>query len=1173
MSISTQQHLLEEDTQSRIRALDASESFIVEAPAGAGKTELLTQRYLRLLQTVNEPEEIIAITFTNKAASEMRARILDSLQDAADEVPIDKAHKQQTRALALSALQRGSERDWRLLENPSRLRIYTIDSFSSHLARQMPLMSRFGAQPGVREDAMPYYEEAATRTLELLGSEDISSEGISEVVREALHYFDNDAYRLNQLLAEMLSRRDQWLEYTQQNATPEVAEQALGRMILQDILAAAACLSPAMQNALMPIARYAAANLPCEESISLLRDWDTLIPAKPEALPMWRVVCDLLLTSSGTIRKTVNKNQGFPAGNEGKAPKDQMLEFLHNLAEISGAEEALVAIRRLPDVKHEDETWQVIATLGKLLKVAVAQLWLVFQSRGEVDFVEIAQRALKALEDESGNPTDLALKLDYRIQHLLVDEFQDTSPTQVKLLQRLTRGWEPGDGRTLFAVGDPMQSIYRFRKANVGLFLRVAEEGVGDLSLVKLRLWRNNRSCVPVIDWINQAFDSVFPGQDSVLHGAISYRSFVATKPDEVGAAVHVHPIVTGQQSSDSQSVAEQEDSEEVVFFGEVDDIRQREADKIISIIQQTRKARPEARIAVLVRARNHLHALVSQIRRHHPGLNFQAVEIEELANRQIVQDLLSLTNALHHRADRVHWLAILRAPWCGMTLADLHALAGGDRNRTIHSLMHDEVRLNAMSEDGRARLLLVRNVVDEALKQRGRQSAARWVHGVWLMLGGADCLWEPGDVRDVQAFFERIAKLEATGQFTTEQLAIEVKKLYAAPDAEADDSLQFMTIHKSKGLEFDTVILPGLDRKTGNNDQPLLLWEEVPRFDKNEHSYHDAAQTDLIAAPLPQRSAGKSVRPTPYSYLKHLECMRAANEDARVLYVAATRAERCLHLIGAAKRNDKGELKAPKNTFLELLWPHVYAEFAALAQQTAENTNALLTATQPQADTSLADFVPKLVRLAEPKLPEIFRSREHPPVNIRRAGESPDETFAVSPADNLDNIVGILAHRYLEFISKQGMDKWPLTRIAMLRPAMLKWLQRQGIKSEMLESSADRTIAMLQTTLQSEDGRWLLKPRESASAELPISSLDETEARTQRLDLTFVEDGVRWIIDYKSTAFAADVSEEVLMRQTETHREQLERYTKLFEDEGLPVKSAIFFLSVGRLVVSEIDI
>ena len=90
-----------------------------------------------------------------------------------------------------------------------------------------------------------------------------------------------------------------------------------------------------------------------------------------------------------------------------------------------------------------------------------------------------------------------------------------------------------------------------------------------------------------------------------------------------------------------------------------------------------------ERKVAVLVRARDHLAALVAEIRRHWPDLRFQAVEIENLAERQVVQDLLALTRALHHRADRVNWLAILRAPWCGLALADLHALAGDDHQAT----------------------------------------------------------------------------------------------------------------------------------------------------------------------------------------------------------------------------------------------------------------------------------------------------------------------------------------------------------------------------------------------------------------------------------------------------------------------------------------------------------
>lgn len=1139
--------LLAEDTQSRIRALDASRSFIVEAPAGAGKTELLTQRFLRLLQTVQEPEEIIAITFTNKAASEMRMRILDSLQDAADAVPVGRPHKQQTRELALAALQHGASRGWRLLQNPARLRIYTIDSFSSHLARQMPLLSRFGAQPGVREDAQPYYEEAADRTLELL-----DTAGVGEVVRNALQYFDNDGYRLGQLLATMLAKRDQWLDYIQQQATPELAAAALERMVVQDMQTAAACLTPAIQCALMPLAHFAADQLPDDAPVNLLRDWHTPLTANLEALPQWRAVCGLLLTSSGTLRKTVNKNQGFPADKSGKLYKEQMLELLQSLASLPGVEAALGSIRNLPDTQHEDDAWQMIATLGQLLKLAVAQLWLVFQAAGEVDFVEIAQRALKALADESGNPTDLALRLDYRIQHLLVDEFQDTSPTQVKLLQQLTRGWEPGDGRTLFAVGDPMQSIYRFRKADVGLFLRVAEAGIGELGLERLRLWRNNRSCAPVIDWINNVFGDIFPAQDSMLQGAISYRPFTATRADEPGAVVQVHPLLAGQWDA-----AADEENADGVAAESRDSLREREADRIIEIIRQTWAARPTARIAVLVRARTHLHTLVSQIRRHHADLHFQAVEIEGLARRQVVQDLLALTHALHHRADRVHWLAILRAPWCGLTLADLHVLAGAraDCDRTIHHLMHDESRLDAMSADGRSRVLHVRAVLDEALQQRGRQSVARWVHAVWLMLGGAECLWQAGDVRDVQAFFERIARLEAAGQFSVAQLVAEVDKLYAAVDADADERLQFMTIHKAKGLEFDTVILPGLDRKTGTGEQPLLLWEEVPR--SCSAAQDNAVQTDLVAAPLPPRGQ-ISAAPTLYAYLRQLEAVRSTNEDARVLYVAATRAERCLHLVGAARVDDAGEPRAPKQTFLDMLWPHVGAEFSASPRATTALT----------LETPLADFVPKLVRRAVPTLPTLFQHRPHAAISTVPHVKADREV----PDGNNGRVIGILAHRYLELISRQGVARWPLSRVATLQPAINRWLQQQGVEIEQLPAAAERVLDMLQTTLQSEDGRWVLQTRATASAELPLLSLEEKEARTRRLDLTFIEDGVRWIIDYKSTPLAADMDDQALQRQAALHRDQLCDYARLFVAEGLPTKAAVFFLSAGKLVVLDME-
>ncbi len=1140
--------LLTEDEQSRRQALEPT-SFIVEAPAGAGKTELLTQRFLKLLQSVNEPEEIIAITFTNKAASEMRARILDSLVIAAGGVPPPEAHKQTTYALGIKALERSTQQNWRLLENPSRLRIYTIDSLSGNLARQMPLMSRFGAQPGVREDAGIYYEEAATRTLELL-----DEEGAGEVVRQALRYFDNDTYKLTNLLANMLKMRDQWLNYTQGQSAIDAAESALGRMIAQDLAEAARYLDPGVQQLLMPIARFAAANLSSEEPIALLRGWQAMIPANPIALPMWRALTDLLLTGSdhkGSLRKALNKSQGLPATDEAKLYKQQLMKLLDVLRDTPGAEQAIARIRLLPEAKHGDEAWQIIAVLGNLLNIAVAELWFVFQAHGEVDFVEIAQRALRAMEDDAGNPTDLAFRLDYRIQHLLVDEFQDTSPTQVKLLNCLTSGWMPDDGRTLFLVGDPMQSIYRFRKANVGLFLRVAKEGIGDLPLIPLRLWCNNRSRPPVVGWVNQTFSDVFPKADSVRQGAIAYREFVATKPDEPGAGVEIHAFIVNQGAQGEEADDEDEEASESLA-----DIRQREANTIIGIIQQTWAQDPTRKIAVLVRARRHLHELVTEIRRNHPNLSFQAVEIEELANRQIVQDLLSLTSALHYRADRLHWLAILRAPWCGLTLSDLNTLVAGDRYSTIFSLMYDDNRVQAMSDEGRSRLLHVREVMNEALAERGRQSISRWVHGVWLMLGGAGCLWEPGDVRDVQAFFERISDLEATGQFSTELLADEVKKLYAAPDAK-DDRLQFMTIHKSKGLQFDTVILPGLDRKTGNTEQPLLLWEEVAR-----EEVHDASQTDLIAAPVTPQGANKTRLPTLYGYLRQLENERAKNEDARELYVAATRTERSLHLLGVARQNRKGELKALKGTFLELLWPNVCDKFIEASGQQPG------IAVKVERGTALADFVPKLVRLIKPEVPAILRTGTQTVMAGRSAPKKNQETLVdIAVSDDINASVGVLLHRYVELIGKDGLDVWPQSRLEGLKPAMQHWLEKQGVSAKYIPQAAERVLASLKATLESDEGLWVLKAHVHADTELAISRIGAEGVKAHVVDRTFVEDSIRWIIDYKSIVLDAAITQEALAVVAENYREQLERYAILFTDEGLPIRKAVFFLTLGKLV------
>ncbi|MBI5784990.1 MAG: UvrD-helicase domain-containing protein [Rhodocyclales bacterium] len=1093
--------LLALDAASRRRAL-APDSFIVEAPAGAGKTELLTQRVLMLLGRVGEPEEIVAITFTNKAAAEMRHRILDALQRAATgEVP-DAAHKRITFDLASAALAASAQQGWQLLDHPGRLRVTTIDAFCAGLARQMPVLSRFGSQPRTVEDARRHYDDAARRALAWL--EDDGEH--AEAVARALAHVDNDTTRLAGLLADMLARRDQWLRHAvRQSQSWQHAEAALRELVLRDMRRVFAALPGRSQEALMPVARFAAGNLPDDHALAPLRDWQRVLSAEPEELPLWRAVAALLLTDKDEPRKALDVRMGLPK--EAKDKKQALLEIIGALSASDVA--ALAQVRRLPEPGYTEEEWATVTALATLLKLAAGELWGVFHAAGEVDFVEVAGRALQALGSPEA-PTDLALSLDYRIRHLLVDEFQDTSPTQVELLQKLTADWHPGDGRSLFLVGDPMQSIYRFRKADVGLFLAAAAQGIGTVPLERLGLYRNNRSCAPVVDWVNATFAQVFPARDDAAAGAIAYRRFAAAHPAMPDAGVTVHGLVAAKGEGAAA-----------------------EAERILAIIDAERAADPARSIAVLVRARTHLDALVARIRRRRSNLSFTAVEIESLAARQPVQDLLALSHALHHRADRVNWLAILRAPWCGLTLADLHALAADDFNATVWSLLDDAARVARLGADGQARLTHVRVALAEALRQQGRQSAARWVKGAWLRLGGPACLANATELADCEAFFDLIERLDAAGRFSPEQLEREMARLYGAPDATADGRLQFMTLHKAKGLEFDTVILPGLHRPTRSEDKPLMLWEEVILDGLDEH---------LVAAPLKQRGRKDTV--TPYDYLAALERQRAAHEAERVLYVGATRAIRHLHLVGVADRNAKGEIKAPANTPLDLLWP-------AVANRFADADDA-----EPGSAEAPSAFIPKLLRVAEPVVTGL---PVHAPV---AAGAAEKPVADDESGQSLDARVGTLAHRYLEMLANDGLDAWPAARVGSLRGAMEVWLGQQGCRDRDAALGAERVIGMLTTTLASEAGRWVLRARAGAASELALAKVSHGDAPVQVVDRSFVEDGTRWIIDYKTARPDGE-----LTVHAEGYRPQLARYAELFRDEGLPIRTAIFYVALGRLV------
>ena len=1133
-TISTQNDQRPQDWQARRQALDPERSFIVQAPAGSGKTGLLTQRFLQLLARVETPEEIIAITFTRKAAGEMRIRILEALHKASTEPEPENAYEKKTWQLARAALKQDTQHNWQLLLNPGRLRVQTIDSLSQSLVRQMPLLSQFGAMPSLTEDASDMYREAALAVLEQLET----SHSLSEDIARLLKHRDNRMDELQRLIADMLERRDQWIRHIVKHVTGQQdsivrrqeIELVLQRLVDKALLDVERALPADIKAELPTLAAFAAEHSSNERStIKICAGMQTMPVNQSIDIDKWTAISDLFLTD-GQWRKPggVNVKLGFPtekaAGNPQqsqvfKEKKQTMQALLESLQGNDALRLKLAALKKLPAPSYADDEWLLVEALFQLLVNAVVQLQLVFGQRGEVDFSEMTIRADLALGDEQA-PTDLSLRLDYQVKHLLVDEFQDTSQNQYNLFTKLTAGWTPGDLRTLFLVGDPMQSIYRFREAEVGLFLQAWEGQLGSVPLEPLQLSVNFRSQAGIIDWVNQSFPQILPASSDKLRGAVHYTPSLPFKGRLEGEAVVVHP-----QFERDESI---------------------EAYYVLNVIEQCRKDDPEATIAILVRSKAHAVDIIHQLQQH--GLKYQAVEIDKLAQRPVVQDLLSLTRALIHPADRISWLAILRAPWCGLTLADLHALAALDRESAIIDLLRNESCREQLSDDGQQRLRRVMPVLEEVLIQRGRQFLRCWVEGAWTSLGGPACLHSQSDREDAEVFLKLLQEIDDGGEpVTPELLQDKVSSLFARPDVEADERLQIMSMHKSKGLEFDAVILPGLGKRTGQDQSRLLYWLEQPG---------ETGKPELMFGPIASVRDGKNQT---VEYIKHLDKEKSQFENGRLLYVAATRARKHLHLLGHAEIDSKkDELRTPsESTLLFQFWPVVKDEY--------ENQFAMFSEDEAESlaqDTTETGGIPQHAR----KRLVTDWACPSPPASVLTLTQQTLETEEILEFDwasESARLVGTVVHRQLEYLSRHGLHSSADVDLSRLSTISRQMLRHEGLPLELLDQALKRVNASLQGMLDDERGRWILSTEhKDVHSEYAISSVFDGKVYNMVIDRTFIdEQGERWIIDYKTGSHTGGGLDEFLDREQERYHSQLERYAEaISRQEDRVIHLALYF-------------
>ena len=1109
-----------QDKHERQRVLNPRRSYIVQAPAGSGKTELLIQRFLLLLSHVNAPEEILAITFTKKAANEMRARIIRALKESTI------VSNETTKKLVAQALKRDAEKGWNLLENPSRLRIQTIDSLNAYLTRQLPILSHLGHPPAIADNPHFLYQEAVQ---ELLNHLEENLEW-SDAIGQLLLHIDNNPMKLNSLLVDLLAKRDQWLPYIILTDSEEQLRHALEEQLTAVISETLRLLREQFPKEhaaeLIVLARMAAKNLKSIPTESVTTPSPILYCEQISDLPgsastdkvLWLGLAELLFTKENSWRKRVNVNIGFPAVSLSKNPDERtylasinqrMLALIKNLSPYDSVQRLFAELAFLPEATFAENQWQILKAVTQILKILVAQLRITFQRHGQIDYIENAQAALFALGNEDA-PTDLALALDYQIQHILVDEFQDTAYSQYRLIEKLTTGWQADDGRTLFIVGDPMQSIYRFREAEVGLFIRACQKGIGHIPLEFVSLSVNFRSTSSIVNWINQHFKSVFPVFNDVATGAVTFHPSIANQvsSSENISSVHTSLFINAANASQAQALTQ--------------------------TILEIKKNYPSETIAILVRSRTHLEHIIPALKS--AQLVYRAIDIDPLIERQSIQDLYSLTRALLHPADRLAWLSVLRAPWCGLSLTDLWTIAHHDARKTIYEQLQDVTIAMQLSAEGKQRLSAVLPLLKHKLAERRRLSLRSWIESTWLLLGGPACLKHAAELEDAAAYFQLLEALEEGGDIVSfTKLEEAMNKLFAGFDIVADDSLQIMTIHGAKGLEFDNVIVPHLERKIPSDDKALLSWMERPLT-------HD--ESAFLLAPI--HATGEK-EDTIYEYIKRQQTVKSDYETVRLLYVAATRAKKHLFLLAQLEKNSNGEILTPThNTFLAKLWP-------AMQDSLAPSSSAPPILTLPHTTGG---------ENSEPTLHRLTLTWQNPIHDIDTTAIAYHRKQGIKPVNHDAQHIGTLTHHILQKISQNGTEWWQNKNAKTRRPYLLQCLTQLGILPSKLTAAVKTVQRAIENTLNDSRGQWILTAHPQAQSELGLTAIINGEIKSLIIDRTFVDDqGTRWIIDYKtSTSTDENLQDFLAAEQTKYHQQMQYYHDALKLMDNHPIRIGLYF-------------
>ncbi|MCC7425426.1 MAG: double-strand break repair helicase AddA [Alphaproteobacteria bacterium] len=1161
------------------RAADPAVSAWVEASAGTGKTKLLTDRVLALLLAGAEPARILCLTFTKAAAAEMATRLAGRLGDW----PTMAEAKLATEIAALlgrapdaAILARAQSLFARVLDLPGGMRIMTIHAFCQSLLRRFPLESRLSPHFALVDElaAAALMREAREAVLARhaggAGAIDAATANLARLVNA------EDFAALVRLLQQERGRLEAALVAHGGIAGVVAAQRAalgLGAGETEQGIIAAACADAACDIAAL---RRAAATLARSSgktdqgNAARLGDWLAAEPAR--RAETWAGHAGLFLTQAGEVR--AERSLASKAA-ETKAPG--------TLAAMQAEAARVLAVAERIKAARLAEASGAILVVGAAIDAEYAARKA---ARGLLDSDDLIHAARGLLEQRGVAPWVL-YKLDGGIDHVLIDEAQDTNPDQWRVIQALTGEFFAGEGarsvapaRTIFAVGDVKQSIYGFQRADPKAFgaMRAHYQGSVTAAGAAFRavpLAVSFRSTAPVLDLVDAVFADPERRRGVALDGGA-----IAHTPHRVGAAgrVELWPFAR----PDARIVPEPWalPAEQQRARGAAAKLAGAIAARVAAwcraagpaedgwLPARGRATRP-GDVLVLVRRRDTLMLEIVRALKS-AGIAVAGIDRMVLTEQIAVMDLMAFGDVLLLPEDDLSLAALLRSPLLGLSEQSLMDLAAGRAEPRLRDVL--EARAAERAEWAEAAAFL-RHWAARA------DFASPYALYAELLASGRPSLRErllerlgPDAADPIDEFLAAALSYERTEPPSLQGFLHWLRAGGAEIKREAEaagGAVRVMTVHGAKGLQAPVVVLPDTTQPPRPQELPRILWQPVAAQPGQEHGQGRGQVAVPLYAP---RAAWAEAR---FTALKQAAATAQDEEYRRLLYVALTRTADRLVVCGAVKAREPAggswyRLVADGFAALEKTYPLARSEQvllpagAAGAEDWAGEVLSHMCAQTAAPDPDRAAAAPAALaaEAALAALPDWATrppaAEERPPRPLTPSRAEEDEVPAAVPVGLADPAGqrfrrGLLVHRLLE--------RLPALPAAERAEAARRFLARPG---HGLDAAAQAEILAEVLAVMDHPG-WAPLFAPEALAEAPLIGLAGGRVIAGQVDRLLVRPEAVLVLDFKTNRPPPGTVAEVApayVRQMAAYRAVLRR---LYPDR--PVRCALLWTYGPRLM------